>query len=136
MMKSLLLYFTKEPKKLFQLDAIGALITATFMGVVMKNNVETFGLPSEIAFYCVVIALSFFCYSTLCFFFIRKNWQQMLVIIAIGNTLYTVITTFFLFTLYSQLTTFGMPYLISEILVITTLVTIEFTVAKKLGQKK
>lgn len=135
-MTSILQYFTNNPKQLFLLDAIGAFITATFIGIVMKNNIDTFGLPNEIAFICVIIATSFFCYSGLCYLLLKKNWQLMLAIIAIGNSLYIGLTTYFLFTLYSQLTSFGKLYLISEILTIVMVVTIEFSVAMKLGEKK
>jgi CBS domain containing-hemolysin-like protein len=135
-MNQLLQYFTNQPKKLFLLDAIGAFLTATFIGVVMRNNLETFGLPTQEAVVMSIIACIFFCFSGICYLFVNKQQYKYIFIIATANSLYVLLSFFIFFNHFKDLTPFGIMYLLSEMATIILLVTLEFSIAKKLLKKK
>ena len=135
-MNQLFQFFTNKPKQLFLLDALGAFITATFIGVVMRSHFDIFGLAAQEAFVMSFIAYSFFCFSGICYLFVRNKQYQYILIIASANLLYTLLSFFIFLNHFKDLTPFGIVYLISEIVTIMLLVTLEFSVAKNLMKKK
>ena len=135
-MNQLLQYFFNQPKKLFLLDAIGAFLTATFIGVIMRNNLGTFGLPTQEAVVMTFIAYSFFCFSGICYLFVKNKQYKYIFIIATANSLYVLLSFFIFFNHFKDLTPFGIMYLLSEMATIILLVTLEFSIAKKLLKKK
>lgn len=134
-MNQLFQFFTNRPKQLFLLDAIGAFITATFIGIVMRNHNDIFGLPPQEAFVMSAIAYSFFCFSGFCYLFVKDNHYKYIFIIASANSLYILLSFFIFLNHFKDLTPFGIVYLISEMVTIMLLVTLEFSVAKKLKKK-
>ena len=61
-----------KPQKLFLIDSLGAMLTAFFLFVVLKNFNEYFGMPQKILTYLSVIAAFFCIYSATCFFLLKK----------------------------------------------------------------
>lgn len=135
LMNQLLQYFINQPKKLLLLDAMGAFITATFIGVVMRNHIDIFGLPPQEAVVMTFIAYSFFCFSGICYLLVQNKQYKYIYIIASANSLYILLSFFIFLNHFKDLTPFGIVYLISEIVTIILLVTLEFSVAKKLQKK-
>lgn len=135
-MNQIVQYFTNLPKQLFLLDAIGAFITATFIGVVMRNNIDIFGLPPQEAVVMTFIAYSFFCFSGICYLFVKNKHYKYIFTIASANSLYVLLSFFIFFNHFNDLTPFGIMYLLSEMATIILLVTLEFSIAKKLLKKK
>lgn len=114
-----------SPKQLFLVDSIGALLTATMLGLVLPMFQEYFGMPVDTLHTLSIVAVCFFLYSLLCYISNPKRWKSFLKIIATANALYCCLTTTLVIYYHAQLTTIGWIYFIQEILIILTLVYIE-----------
>lgn len=125
--KSRLVYF--RPKTLFLIDAIGALLTATLLGLLLPNLKPLFGMPTATLYLLAGIAIAFFIYSISCYFLVKENRKQWLRIISIFNFSYCVLSIACLIYFYSQLTTMDMLYFIGEIIIVAILASIEWLTA-------
>lgn len=118
----------QKPRTLFFIDSLGALLTALLLFLVLRNFNDYFGIPKTVVTYLSAIALCFCIYSTVCYFFIKGNWKPFLIGISIANLLYCILSIIVIIFHYSQLTTIGKSYFFVEIIIICTLVYIEFNV--------
>ncbi|MFK7948211.1 MAG: hypothetical protein AB8G11_11505 [Saprospiraceae bacterium] len=135
MIAKLLQKASENPKQLFLIDALGAMVTAFLTGVVLTYFEAFFGMPTSVLIPLALIACVFAVYSSICYFklnFEHDSWQIYLKIIAVVNQLYCGVTFGFVMIYFEQLTTFGIVYFIGEILVVTTLVMVEIAVANSL----
>jgi len=114
-----------NPKRIFLIDGIGALLTVFFLVAILSTFNEYFGMPQKILTILSVIGLFFCIYSISCFFFIKNNWRLFLKVIIIANTLYCCLTIALVIYFYQQLTILGISYFILEIFVVLGLVAIE-----------
>lgn len=129
-MKKGLLYFSKSPKMLFLLDAIGAAMTSILLFFVLKNFSKYFGVPENVLEYLSVSGLVLFLYSLSCFLFLRSNWRPFLSVIAFGNILYCLATTLLICVNFQELTLLGKAYFLIEIGIVLFIAFIELRVAK------
>ncbi len=120
----------KEPKRLFLIDGLGALVTLFFLAVVLTKFQEYIGMPKKELYFLSIFALFFSVYSMTCYFLKPVNWNILLKIIAYANLLYCFITIGYLYYFYENLTVIGLLYFIIEILIIFVLINLELTVAK------
>jgi hypothetical protein len=128
-------HLSLEPKKLFLIDSIGALTTASLLFVVLRNFNEYFGMPERILTYLSLIAVCFCIYSTTCSFVIKANWTPFIKAISIANLLYCVFTICLIIFNDPQLTTIGIAYFLGEIAIICGLVYIELNVANEINKR-
>jgi hypothetical protein len=122
---------TLNPRQLFLLDALGALLTAVLLGLVLTNLETIFGMPPEVLYNLSFVALGFFIYSLTCFLLKIKNWQPFLRFIAILNLLYCCLTAVLVIQLNSKLTVLGILYFVIEIIIVVVLAIIELKYAAK-----
>lgn len=115
-------------KKIFLADSAGAFLTAFLIGVVLTGWQEFIGMPRNVLYSLALIALGFALYSACCYFFLARNWQPFLRIIAFANLTYCLLTGGLLIYFYQQLTIFGFLYFLSEIMVVCSLVFAEMKV--------
>ncbi len=125
-----------EPKNIFLIDGIGALVTFLFLFGIGFLVQEYFGIPKNVLYILAFVALFYAIYSFLCYFFLFDNfgkslrkWQFFLKIIIIANSLYCMIIAFLLVLFYQNLTVLGLSYFILEIGVIIILVILETRIA-------
>jgi len=130
--QSLINWFSTNLKQLFLIDAIGAAVTAYFIGIVLVKFDAYFGMPRQVLYVLATIALIFWVYSTCCYLFIKRNFKPFLKLIIFANLLYCCLTIALLFFYFKQLTILGFVYFIGEILVIVGLVLIEKRVCERL----
>jgi len=130
--QSLINWFSTTLKQLFLIDAIGAAVTAYFIGIVLVKFDAYFGMPRQVLYVLATIALIFWVYSTCCYLFIKRNFKPFLKLIIFANLLYCCLTIALLFFYFKQLTILGFVYFIGEILVIVGLVLIEKRVCERL----
>ena len=114
-----------EPRKLFLIDSLGALLSAFLLGVVLTNFESTFGMPQKVLYFLSINACLLAIYSFMCYLLIKKNWKFYLKIIAFTNLLYCFLTIGLMLYLYKELTNYGLIYFLSEVIVIITLAIIE-----------
>ena len=119
---------SSKPKILFLIDSIGALATAFFLYVVLRNFNEYFGMPITILNYLSAIAACLCIYSTICLVLIKENWIPFIMIISIANLLYCILTSGLVIFYHPKLTIFGTTYFLGEIAIILGLVYIELNV--------
>lgn len=134
-LKKIIQQLTERPKLLFLVDSLGALITTFFLLVVLRNFNEYFGMPKIIVNYLCIIA-SFLCiYSATCFLLLKDNWISYIRVVTIANLLYCILTIGVIIFHYPVLTTIGVSYFITEIIIICSLVYIEFNVASSIKKR-
>jgi len=127
---------TKNPKQLFLIDAIGALVSAFFLGVVLVQFESSIGMPRNILYLLALLPCFFAAYSFLCHFLIHNNWRTFLMIIALANTSYCILTIGLLIVHYRNLTILGLLYFLLELLIVGILITAEIRASSEGFDKK
>jgi hypothetical protein len=122
-------WFRLRPRKLFLLDAAGALLTCLMVGLVLPALDSWFRMPGHILQLLAALAGILFLYSFGCFLFIRKRFKTFLVPIASMNSLYCIYTGWKVVELHSQIGWYDRLYFIGEIVIVSYLVWVELQVA-------
>jgi len=119
----------QDKRRIFLLDAFGALLSAFLLGVVLVQFESSFGMPSQVLCYLASVACVFAVYSFSCHFRILENWKPFLKVIAFANLIYCCVTIVLVFYFYQQLTTLGLVYFLLEHLVVFSIIALEFKIA-------
>lgn len=129
-------HLSEKQKTLFLIDCLGAILTAFFMFVIMRQLNEYFRMPKTVLTYLCVIA-SFFCiYSMTCFLCLKGRWTIFIRIIGIANLLYCVLTVVLLVKYYPLLTIIGTLYFLIEVIIICGFSYVELKVATEIKKKR
>jgi drug/metabolite transporter (DMT)-like permease len=104
-------------------------LTAFLLGVVLVQFESTFGMPRKILYILAFVACLFAVYSFSCYSLISKNHHSFLMVIAIANLSYCVITLSLVFYFYHTLTRLGVAYFLIEIVIVVSLALIEIRIA-------
>lgn len=112
-------------RKLFLIDAIGAVVSSVFLGLVLPAIQEYIGLSVDILYKLTVPAVLFALYSLSCFLINWKNPAPWLVGIGLLNLGYVVYTAFFLLQNHSRVQPLGWAYFIGEIIIVVALALVE-----------
>lgn len=120
---------SENPRKLFLLDGIGALVSAFSLGVVLVQLEAFFGIPRNTLYFLAFLPCLFAAYDFYCYWRIKENWRVYLKAIAIVNLLYCVISLALAFYHIEHITFLGWGYIIIEILIVVVLANIELKVA-------
>lgn len=119
----------KDPKRLFLIDAIGALLSAFMLGIVLTQLESMFGMPADVLFYLAILALLFSLYSFYFYYKVIRSQKIFLNIIATFNLLYSGLTLALVILNFDQLTALGVTYFILELIIVMALVITEYRVA-------
>ena len=125
--------FSKNPKRLFLIDGIGAILSAFLLGVILVKLEYLFGIP-KLTLYSLAAFPVFF--ALFDFYSYQKDHTKLntfLKRIAFMNLLYCILSIGLAVFHYQTITTLGWAYIITEILIIMILTIIEFKVSKKLS---
>lgn len=114
-----------NPKRLFLLDGIGALISAFFLGGVLVQLESLIGMPVQVLYVLAGMALIFAGYSLSCYANTPLKWTSYLKVITVTNSLYCCLTLGLVIYHFERLTLLGLTYFILEMIVIILLVRIE-----------
>ncbi len=120
-------------KNIFLIDGIGGFLSALTLGIIL--TMLEIGLPDQILFTLSSIAFIYGIYSLSCHFG-KKTQPIWLKVISIANLTYCLATIVILFLYYKQMTTLGIIYFILEILIIFTVVWIEFRLITFINKDK
>ena len=121
-----------NPKKLFLIDGLGAILSAFLLGVVLVKAEIYFGIPSSTLYVLATIPILFAIYDLYCYRKDRSELGYSLKGIAILNLLYCFLSIGFACYHFKTLTIFGWFYVLIEILTVFTLAYIEYNTATKL----
>jgi hypothetical protein len=129
-LQNLISTLTTNPKSIFLIDGVGAIVSALLLSVLLGQNVAVFGIPQAVLYKLAALASVFALYSLCCYFFLLGNYKPYLRIIAFANLLYCTITLVLVFVFYQQLTLFGILYFINEKIVVGSLVYLELKASR------
>lgn len=127
--QSILDQFISNPRKLFLIDGLGALLSAFLLGFVLVSLEPIFGIPASALYILAIIPIFFALYDGYCYFSLKANLSTFLKGIAILNLSYCVLSLGFAFYHSESLTVLGWTYIILEILIVVTLAIIELKTA-------
>ena len=125
--------FISNPKRLFLIDGLGAILSSFLLGYVLVKLEKVFGIPYKTLYLLGSMPVFFAIYDLYCF---RKNIEYLSILlkgIAIINLIYCSISLGFAFYHVETITIFGCIYILIEILIIITLSIIEYKVAKRIN---
>jgi hypothetical protein len=116
-------------KKIFLVDAIGAIISALSLCIPYSFE-EFFGMPKSVVSIFIILAIIFFIYSTVMYFIKTEKWKTYLTMIALFNMSYCAFTIYQIFKNSNTITLYGYLYFVPEILIILTLSIIELRLSR------
>lgn len=122
-----------KPKKLFLIDAIGALISSTFIAFGVFYLDDFIRMPKKILIILCLIPVLYFFYSFTYYLKAYKNekLKNPLKIIAISNLCYSVLTLSLLFYFFPKITVLEMTYFILEVMILIVLSIAELNASKE-----
>jgi len=129
-------HLAKNPRRLFLIDSVGALLNSVLLSAVLSNLSPYFGMPKTTLTLLFSIAACLCFYSAVCFLFLKTKWTLYIRIISSANLLYCALTTAFLFIHYSKLTAFDLMYFSLETAIICLLVYTELAVSGKIQNSR
>jgi hypothetical protein len=115
-----------NPKRIFLIDAFGALITATSLIGILTQFEQYFGIPKKSLYLLSGIAFCLFTYSISCHRFIKSNWKPFLRILIICNIMYLIISLGLIIKHSEKITELGWIYFVLEFIIIGVIVSVEY----------
>jgi hypothetical protein len=116
-----------DVRKLFLLDASGALISCLLIGFLQIPHVEVFGIPPTAFRILLILAIGLMLFSSLCYFFLNTaQLKSFLRKLAWMNTTYLFITLFFIIQYSHQIRMTGWIYYSLEVMVMSLLIVVEY----------
>lgn len=125
---------SKAPHKLFLIDGLGALLSASMLGGILVRFNDLVGMPTSILFFLAFFPIIYVVYDVYCYQTITSNLVQKIKGIVSLNILYCCISIVAVFWYKENLTTIGHFYFIAEILIIIVLIGVELKAVKLLKQ--
>lgn len=119
------------PRRLFLIDGLGALLTASLLAFVLVPLERYFGMPVRVLYPLAAVAGLFALYSLLCYARFPANWQLYLRGIAVANLSYCVLTAVLVVYFWQQLTVLGVLYFVGEMGVVSGLVAVEVGIYRR-----
>ena len=124
-------YFINKPKAIFLVDSIGAFLSAFCLLIISRFYGNYFGINPSTLQLLTILPIVFCIYSACCYLLVKRSYKPFILIIAIANFLYCLITMVLIFTHYSELTILGLSYFILELMIIGIIVYLEFDISSK-----
>ncbi|MGB0929704.1 MAG: hypothetical protein ACPGVB_02940 [Chitinophagales bacterium] len=125
-----------NPKKLFLIDGLGALLSAFLLGVVLVRFENYFGVPTKELYILSFLACIFAVYDFVCYFGVGEGWRLFLRAIAIINISYCCLTAVLLFYHYQSITNLGFVYFLIEMVIVIGIAIVELKIASGVINKK
>ncbi len=120
-----------NPRRLFLIDSLGALLSIFLLGFVLVQLESFIGMPKSILYKLAIAPCFFAVYSFICYWRLPKNWRFFLKIIALANLIYCCVSIMLVFYHFEQLTQLGLVYFLGELIVLIALIYLELKTAVK-----
>ena len=121
----------ENPRMLFAIDGVGAILSAFLLGVILVKFESIFGIPSRTLYLLASFPILFGMYDFYCYRDKKDQSGPYLKGIAIANFLYCLLSISVAFYHFSTITYLGWTYILLEVLIVITLALFEFKVAKR-----
>lgn len=122
-------FFKNNPRYIFLMDGLGAILSAVLLALVLPLYVDLLGMPIETLFILSILPVVYAIYSLLCYLMDPFQWKFYLRVIAIANFLYCLVTMVYLVLNLEQTTIFGELYFVLEMIVVASLATFELKIS-------
>lgn len=122
-------FFKNNPRYIFLMDGLGAILSAVLLALVLPLYVDLLGMPIETLFILSILPVGYAIYSLLCYLMDPFQWKFYLRVIAIANFLYCLVTMVYLVLNLEQTTIFGELYFVLEMIVVASLATFELKIS-------
>jgi hypothetical protein len=119
-----------KPKTLFLIDAVGAMLSAFMLGVVLAAFENEIGMLNGTLYKLSILAVLFSIYSWICYLRMPVNWQLFMKIIGIVNLVYCGLTVFLCLVHFQEITFLGLMYFPLEVLILVFLALLELKTSK------
>ena len=129
--KKVLTKLEANPKRLFIIDGIGAVASAFMLGIVLVRLESYIGIPPTSLYILAIIPLFFLVYDFKSYKSEDADTDSRLQGIAILNLLYCFLSIGFTYYHRETVTSFGLAYVVVEILIILYIVVLELKIAGK-----
>ncbi len=130
--KRIIQVIKQNPKKLFLMDGVGAVLSAILLGIVLVRLESFFGIPHSTLYFLASLPLLFTIYDFYCYQKDSINLNRSLKIIAIVNLMYCCLSIGLSFYHIETITGLGWVYILSEVMIIFLLAFFELKIAGKL----
>lgn len=128
--KQIIEKFKSNPKQLFLLDGLGAILSAFLLGVVLVRLERLFGIPASTLYFLAAFPVIFAMYDLFCYHQEKNRLGPFLQGISVINLLYCCVSIGFAFYHSGTITGLGWSYILIEIFIVVNLAILEFKVAK------
>lgn len=117
---------TIPPKRIFLIDAVGALTSAFLLAIVLVYFQTYIGLTISNLYLLAGLAALFFIYSFSSFLWAKDNWRFWMRGIALINLSYCILTLILCFLHYPEMKPLGWIYFIGESAIVLSLSWVEW----------
>jgi len=132
LLKRLFIWKNTNPRVLFLIDGVGALLSAFLLGIVLVKFETIFGIPKSTLYFLASLPSLFAIYDFYCFFWLNNKLANYLYRIAFINLIYCCISIGLAVYHNNEITELGWTYILIEVLVIIALAIFELVTAKLL----
>lgn len=122
-----------EPKKLFLIDALGALVSAFMLGVVLVHFEAFFGVPTRVLYFLAALPCGFALLDMLFYKASAAMNRRGLIIIGVINIAYCILLLALAYTHIASITSWGWIYIVGEVLIVLLIAFYELKVARTLA---
>ena len=126
--------FTQNPKRLFLIDGIGALLSAFLLGIVLVALEPFVGIPKSTLYILAVFPIGFALVDAFGFWF-TSQVALVLKVIATLNLLYIALSLALASYHLETITLWGWIYITGELAIVLALAITELKVARRLQEK-
>ena len=127
--------FVQQPKLLFLLDGLGALISAYILGVVLVKFESIFRIPENTLYFLTIFPVFFALFDFYAFRKVKYKAAILLKIIAALNISYCFLSIIVAMVHADVISAYGWGYLALELAIILILAFIEYMTAKKIEKE-
>jgi hypothetical protein len=124
-----------NPRQLFLIDGLGALLSTFLLGVVLVQFEDFFGIPTNVLYFLAFLPCLFAIYDFYCYQKVPDNIDFYIKIIAVANLLYCLLSMGLALYHFQKITIYGWIYILLEILILILLITIQFKIVGKGTEK-
>lgn len=117
--------------RIFLIDALGALISALMLGLVLPLYPATFGMSAKTLYILALVPLCFVIYDLMVYFIHPSSASLYLRGIAIMNLSYCALSLIVAWQHNEELSALAWAYFIGEVMIIIFLSSLEWHLAKK-----
>ena len=121
----------KNPRKIFIVDGVGALLSSFLLGVVLVEFEQEFGIPPSALYVLAALPILFALFDFLSYRFSKKPATNFRLIAAM-NLLYCGFSVGMALFHKSSITYLGWGYILGEIIIVSILALFELSLAKRI----